>query len=185
MNKFNSAEEAIDWLKQGKILLHPTEGVWGIGCDAFNVTAVNKIIALKQRETSKSLIVLAPTTHDSLQYFQPLSETQINFLETIWPGHTTVIYESSNLAPLHIKAINNTIAMRVSDHLPIINLLNSFNDLMVSTSANISNFPTSNSLDEVKKIFDDPDVAVYAHNNGDALKPSSIIDLKTMEYIRE
>ncbi|MGY8808215.1 MAG: Sua5/YciO/YrdC/YwlC family protein, partial [Gammaproteobacteria bacterium] len=43
MNKFNSAEEAIDWLKQGKILLHPTEGVWGIGCDAFNATAVNKI----------------------------------------------------------------------------------------------------------------------------------------------
>ena len=56
---------------------------------------------------------------------------------------------------------------------------------MVSTSANISNFPTLNSLDEVKKIFVDPDVAVYAHDNGDALKPSSIIDLKTMEYIRE
>jgi L-threonylcarbamoyladenylate synthase len=93
--------------------------------------------------------------------------------------------QANNSLSLSIKAIDNTIAIRVSDHLPIINLLNSFNDLMVSTSANISNFPTSNSLDEVKKTFDDPDVAVYAHNNGDALKPSSIIDLKTMEYIRE
>ena len=59
MNKFNSAEDAIDWLKQGKILLHPTEGVWGIGCDAFNATAVNKINALKQREASKSLIIFS------------------------------------------------------------------------------------------------------------------------------
>ena len=80
MNKFNSAEEAIDWLKQGKILLHPTEGVWGIGCDAFNVTAVNKIIALKQRETSKSLIVLAPTTHDSYNIFNHCLKPKLTFL---------------------------------------------------------------------------------------------------------
>ena len=185
MNKFNSAEEAIDWLKQGKILLHPTEGVWGIGCDAFNVTAVNKIIALKQREISKSLIVLAPTTHDSLQYFQPLSETQINFLETIWPGHTTVIYESSNLAPLHIKALNNTIAMRVSGHKPIKDLLAKFKSLMVSTSANISNQATPSSAAEALQIFPEPEVALYDFDNGSAKKPSSIIDLKTMDYIRE
>ena len=93
--------------------------------------------------------------------------------------------QASDSLSLSIKSINNTIAIRVSNHLPIKNLLNIFNGLMVSTSANISNFPTPNSLDEVKKIFNDPDVAVYAHDNGDALKPSSIIDLKTMEYIRE
>ena len=104
MNKFNSAEGAIDWLKQGKILLHPTEGVWGIGCDAFNAAAVNKINALKQREASKSLIVLAPTIHASLKYLQPLSEIQTNFLETIWPGHTTVIFESNSLVPLSYKS---------------------------------------------------------------------------------
>ena len=93
--------------------------------------------------------------------------------------------QANNSLSQSLKATDNTIALRVSNHLPIINLLNSFNGLMVSTSANISNFPTSDSLDEVKKIFDDPGVAVYAHDNGDALKPSSIIDLKTMEYIRE
>jgi tRNA A37 threonylcarbamoyladenosine synthetase subunit TsaC/SUA5/YrdC len=56
---------------------------------------------------------------------------------------------------------------------------------MVSTSANISNLPTPNSIDDIKKIFNDIDVAVYAHDNGDASKPSSIIDLNSMEYIRE
>jgi len=185
LNKFNTAEAAIDWLTQGKILLHPTEGVWGIGCDAFNASAVNKINALKQREASKSLIILAPTIHDSLKYFQPLSETQINFLETIWPGHTTVIYESNNLVPFHIKALNNSIAMRVSDHKPIKELLAKYKSLMVSTSANISNQPTPITAAEALEIFPEPDVALYDFENGSANKPSAIIDLKTMDYIRE
>jgi L-threonylcarbamoyladenylate synthase len=93
--------------------------------------------------------------------------------------------QANNLIPSTIKAIDNTIAIRVSNHLPITNLLNSFNGLMVSTSANISNLPTPNSIDDIKKIFNDSDVAVYAHDNGDASKPSSIIDLNSMEYIRE
>ena len=185
MNKFNFAEDAIDWLKQGKILLHPTEGVWGIGCDAFNATAVNKINALKQREASKSLIILAPTIHDSLKYFQPLSEIQTNFLETIWPGHTTVIFESNSLVPSHIKALDNSIAMRVSDHKPIKELLAKFKSLMVSTSANISNQPTPITAAEALKIFPEPDVALYDFENGSANKPSAIIDLKTMDYLRE
>ena len=185
MNKFNSAEEAIDWLNQGKILLHPTEGVWGIGCDAFNATAVNKINALKQREASKSLIILAPTIDDSLKYFQPLSKMQTNFLETIWPGHTTVIFESNSLVPSHIKASDNSIAMRVSDHQPIKELLAKFKSLMVSTSANVSNQPTPITAAEALKIFPEPDVALYDFENGLASKPSAIIDLKTMGYLRD
>ena len=140
---------------------------------------------LKKRSDNKNFILLAPSISFALEFSAELEASQIEFLESVWPGHVTVIMQANDSLSLSIKAIDNTIAIRVSDHLPIINLLNSFNDLMVSTSANISNFPTPNSLDEVKKIFDDPDVAVYAHNNGDALKPSSIIDLKTMEYIRE
>ena len=106
-------------------------------------------------------------------------------MESVWPGHVTVILQANNLVSSAIKAIDNTIAIRVSNHLPITKLLNSFNGLMVSTSANISNLPTPNSIDAIKKIFNDSDVAVYAHDNGDASKPSSIVDLNSMEYIRE
>ena len=185
MKEFSCPVEASNWLKEGKILIHPTEGVWGLGCDALNINACKKISLLKQRPGNKNFILLAPSISFALDHSVEIKASQIEFLESVWPGHVTVILQANNLISSAIKAIDNTIAIRVSDHLPIINLLNSFNGLMVSTSANISNFPTSNSLDEVKKIFDDPDVAVYAHDNGDALKPSSIIDLKTMEYIRE
>ena len=185
MKEFSFPADASNWLREGKILIHPTEGVWGLGCDASNSSACKKISYLKKRSDNKNFILLAPSISFALEFSDELEVSQIEFLESIWPGHVTVIMRANDSLSLSINDIDNTIAIRVSDHLPIINLLNSFNGLMVSTSANISNFPTPNSLDEVKKIFDDPDVAVYAHDNGDALKPSSIIDLKTMEYIRE
>ena len=185
MREFSSPADASNWLKEGKILIHPTEGVWGLGCDASNISACKKISLLKKRSDNKNFILLAPSISFALECSAELDASQIEFLESVWPGHVTVIVQANDSLSLSIKSIDNSIAIRVSSHLPVINLLNIFNDLMVSTSANISNFPTPNSLDEVKKIFDDSDVAVYAHDNGDALKPSSIIDLKTMEYIRE
>ena len=178
-------EAASASLKAGDVIAYPTEAVWGIGCDAFNAAAVKKINSLKQREASKSLILLASSISDALRYFQPLSEEKIKFLETVWPGHTTVIYNKNKLIPRHLNTLNNTIALRVSNHKPLISLLSIFNNLMVSTSANISNLPTPKRPEDIAKTFDDPDVAFYYFNNGGSKKPSSIIDLNTMEYIRE
>ena len=185
MKEFSSPADASNWLKEGKILIHPTEGVWGLGCDASNISACKKISLIKKRSDKKNFILLAPSISFALDCSAELEASKIEFLESIWPGHVTVIMQANNLISSSIKAIDNTIAIRVSNHLPIINLLNLFNGLMVSTSANISNLPTPNSIDDIKKIFNDSDVAVYAHDNGDASKPSSIVDLNSMEYIRE
>jgi len=185
LKEFSSPAEASNWLKEGKILIHPTEGVWGLGCDASNINACEKIALLKQRPKNKNFILLAPSISFAIGCSEKIESSKIEFLESIWPGHVTVILQPNNSIKSSIKALDKTIGVRVSNHLPIVNLLNSFKNLMVSTSANISNFPTPSLLDEVKEIFDDPDVAAYAHDNGGALKPSSIIDLNTMEYIRE
>ncbi len=185
MKEFSSPVEASNWLKKGNILIHPTEGVWGLGCDASNKNACEKISILKQRPKSKNFILLAPSISFAIGCSEKIEPSKIEFLKSLWPGHVTVILQANNSVSSSVKASDNTIALRVSNHLPIINLLNSFNNLMVSTSANISNFPTPNLLAEVKEIFNNSDVAVYAHDNGDASKPSSIVDLKTMEYIRE
>tara|TARA_B100001113_G_C20976176_1_gene564024 strand:+ start:158 stop:715 length:558 start_codon:yes stop_codon:yes gene_type:complete len=185
LKKIFNPQEAAEWLDQGKILVHPTEGVWGIGCDAFNQSAVEKVNILKQRDSSKSFILLAPSTQKALQYFRPLSDKQNEFIKNHWPGHITIIFSSNEEVPNYLKAIDNTVAIRVSSHKPIINLLSFFNNLMVSTSANISNLPTPKNLEDIAEIFSDSDVAFYYFENGKSKKPSSIIDLNTMEYIRE
>ena len=185
MKQFLDPKEASNWLMDGKILIHPTEGIWGIGCDAFSAKAVKKIKNLKQRDSTKSFILLVSSTSNALAYCKPLSQLKLATLQEIWPGHTTAILESSKIIPDNIKSIDNTIALRVSAHKPLFDLLKFFNKPMVSTSANISNQPTPKSLAEVSTIFKDPDVAIYNHKNGIAKKPSSIINLNTMEYLRE
>ena len=185
MKEFSSPAEASNWLKKGKILIHPTEGVWGLGCDALNINACNKISLLKQRPGNKNFILLAPSISFALDHSVEIKASQIEFLESVWPGHVTVILQANNLVSSAIKAINNTIAMRVSGHKPIKDLLAKFKSLMVSTSANISNQATPSSAAEALQIFPEPEVALYDFENGSAKKPSSIIDLKTMDYIRE
>ncbi|MBD63115.1 MAG: hypothetical protein CMD68_03435 [Gammaproteobacteria bacterium] len=185
MIKFNNPADAADWLVQGKILIHPTEGVWGIGCDAFNQSAVKKINSLKGREASKSLILLAPSIIDALSYLKPLSKSKLEFIDKIWPGHTTVVSDANESILDYLKPINNTVALRVSNHKPIINLMSIFKKLMVSTSANLSNLSTPQTLKEIEENFSDPDVGIYYFKNGNSKKPSAIIDLNSMEYIRE
>ena len=114
-----------------------------------------------------------------------MSKTKLEFIETIWPGHTTIISDANENVPYYLKPINNTIAIRVSNHKPIINLMLIFKKLMVSTSANLSNHPTPKTLDEIEKNFLDPDVGIYYFKNGNLKKPSAIIDLNSMEYVRE
>tara|TARA_B100000676_G_scaffold106343_1_gene106341 strand:- start:5137 stop:5694 length:558 start_codon:yes stop_codon:yes gene_type:complete len=185
LNKIFNPIDAVKWLKHGKILVHPTEGVWGIGCDAFNHLAVDKINTLKQRDPSKRFILLAPSVKNALKYFQPLSNEQIEYVMNHWPGHTTIIFNSNKKIPKYLKTDINTVAIRVSNHKPVVDLLTHFNSLMVSTSANISNLPIPKKLEDIAKLFTDPDVAFYYFENGESKKPSSIIDLNTMEYIRE
>jgi len=185
LKEFSCPAEAANWLKKGKILIHPTEGIWGIGCDALDASACKKINFLKHRDPEKKFILLSPSTQIALDFFQPITHDQASFLNKIWPGHTTVIYHAKKNVAKHLKASDKTIAIRVSAHIQILNLLKELSSLMVSTSANISNSPTLTSLVDIYQSFKDPDVAVYAHTNGLEKKPSAIVRLESMEYIRE
>jgi L-threonylcarbamoyladenylate synthase len=185
LREFSCPAEAANWLKKGKILIHPTEGIWGMGCDALNASACKKINFLKHRDQEKKFILLSPSIQIALEFFQPLTHDQASFLNKIWPGHTTVIHYAKKNVVKHLKASDNTIAIRVCAHIQVLNLLNELSSLMVSTSANISNSPTPTSLVDIYQSFKDPDVAVYAHTNGLEKKSSAIVRLESMEYTRE
>ena len=122
MKEFSSPADASNWLKEGKILIHPTEGVWGLGCNASNISACKKISNLKKRSDNKNFILLAPSISFALELSAELEVSQIEFLESIWPGHVTVIMQANNSLYQSLKATDNTIALRVSNHYPIIEL---------------------------------------------------------------
>ena len=85
-------EECLSVLKQGGIILYPTDTIWGIGCDAANEEAVNRIITLKKRPEQKSFVVLVAAEKDILQYTASPDLAIFDYLQAI-NKPTTVIYE--------------------------------------------------------------------------------------------
>ena len=176
---------SIEWLSAGKILAHPTEGIWGLGCDALNKSSFSKIYDLKKRPQNKSFILLIPSILSIKKYLIALSKEDLNFLNKIWPGHTTVLVKYNKNLPSHLCNDNGKIAIRVSNHLPIKQLLNGFNGFMISTSANISGQKNLQNPNQIIDTFDDIDLAYYDALSGEKTKPSSIIDLESRKVIRE
>ena len=142
-------------MAEGKILIHPTEGIWGIGCDALNKKSFLRIYDLKKRPKNKSFILLIDSLHTVSKYINQLSVEELNFIDTVWPGPTTLLIDYNEKLPEHLQNVSGKIALRVSNHYPIKSLLKAFNGIMVSTSANISGQDNLNNIDEKKNKFND------------------------------
>ena len=177
--------ESIDWLNDGKILVHPTEGVWGLGCNALDQKAFKKIYLLKKRDSQKSFILLASSYEAIKKYIKKLTDDDISFLRKSWPGPVTLLIKFNNDLPSHLKNHTGKIAIRVSNHLPLKSLFKGFKGLMVSTSANVSGEEIINDPIEIINAFDDIDVAYYNESLGTNKKPSTIIDLASRKIIRK
>src|SRR5450631_3004336 len=138
MKKFeNDIINSINVLQQGGIILYPTDTIWGIGCDATNSSAINKIYQLKNREEKKSMIILLAHKSDIKNYVLHPSKKIIDFLAEQKQPTTAIFEKAINLSRELINA-DGTIAIRiVKDEFCKI-LLQRLQRPLVSTSANIS-----------------------------------------------
>jgi len=176
--------KSVEWLKSGKILAHPTESIWGLGCDAFNEKAVNFIFKIKKRSKNKNFILLVNSLGSFKKYLKEINNKDKIFLNKYWPGpHTFLISYNDNL-PTHLHNESGKIAIRVSNHLPIQLLLKSFSGFIVSTSANISGKENINDPYEIMNSFEYKEMAYYDEMLGSNKSPSTIIDLESRSIIR-
>ena len=172
------------WIKSGKILAHPTESIWGLGCDAFIEESVNKIFYLKKRDNKKNFILLADSIESVEKKLCYLSENDKNYLLDYWPGPYTFLINYREDIPNHLKNETNKIAVRVSNHLPLKYFFKWFSGFMISTSANISGQKNINDPQDILDIFEYDELAYYDESLGENKTPSQIIDLETKRIIR-
>jgi L-threonylcarbamoyladenylate synthase len=141
MNFDLDIDPSLKALRAGGLILYPTDTIWGIGCDATDPQAVEKIYALKQREAAKSLIVLMADKRDIVKYTSQPDLRIFDFLATV-KKPTTVIYEGAiGFAPNLVNE-DGTIAIRLVDDPFCRHLIKRFRKPLVSTSANISGEPS-------------------------------------------
>ncbi len=181
-------EKAITVLKRGGIILYPTDTVWGIGCDATNAQAIDKIFELKMRAESKSMICLVSDFKMLQQYVEEVPEVAYDILKYATKP-TTIIYDRPLRVAENIIATDNTLGIRVARDPFCGKLIRKLKRPIVSTSANISGESTPKNFKEISKaILDGVDYVVNLPLQNKGTKPSSIIKIgsdSTVKIIRK
>lgn len=171
-------EETVKYLKAGKIILYPTDTVWGLGCDATNAKAVEKIYKIKQRVTNKSMIVLIDSADKLKDYMKEVPVVTYDLIAGINTPLTIIYPQAKNLAK-NVIANDKSIAIRVVKDEFCKKLIEKFGKPIVSTSANLSSERTPIIFSKIsEQIIKNVDYIVKLFQNSiNKVKPSTIVKL--------
>ena len=165
-------------IKQGKIIVCPTDTVYGLACDAANEKAVRRLFEIKNRPLNKSVPIFVKDIKMAKR-MAFIDKRQEEFLRKYWPGRVTVVLKSRNKLPKSLGA-EKTIGLRIPNYKFINDVLKKVNRPLTGTSANISGQPASGDIKEVLRQFKNrrykPDLVIDA-GRLPKRKPSKIIDL--------
>ncbi|MVZ61646.1 L-threonylcarbamoyladenylate synthase [Sphingobacterium humi] len=182
-------KQALDTLKAGGVILYPTDTIWGLGCDATNPEAVEKIYAIKGRDKGKSLIVLLENDYQLEGYVQEVPEVAYQLIEVADKPLTIIYSQAKNLAA-NVVAEDGSIGIRIVKHPFCEELIKRFRKPIVSTSANISGEATAQNFAEVSEAIKEAVDYVVQYGQDDVGKhqASSIMKLDPsgkFEFIRK
>lgn len=179
---------ALKVIKDGGIILYPTDTIWGIGCDATNTEAVKRIFKLKQRDEAKSMIILLDSENKLESYVKEVPAIAYDLIEYTENPLTLVMPCAKNISPALISE-DGSVGIRVAKHDFCQQLIQRLRKPLVSTSANISGKPSPQNFGEVdQEVIDGVDYVVDLEQNSTELKkPSTIMRLNPdgrFEFLR-
>lgn len=175
---------AVDFLKKGHTIIYPTDTIYGLGCDATNYDAVEKINALKERDPSKSLIVLV----DSFQMLESIIEEVPDMAWEVLKVNKkplTIIYDRPKNVAENVVSSANTLAVRVTNDPLCRSMIRKLRKPIVSSSANLSGEPSpvhfSDISEKLKSQVDHIMDIPLVHKD---IKPSSIMQISSNGIIK-
>lgn len=171
-------KKACEVLKKGGIILYPTDTIWGIGCDATNEEAVQRIYELKERDDSKSMLVLLDNPVKLQTYVKEVPDIAWDLIELTEKPLTIIYDEAKNLAP-NLIASDGSIGIRVTSESFSMELCRQFRKPIVSTSANKSGETAPTLFSQISPaIKEGVDYVVsYRQKEQSKAQPSSIVKL--------
>ncbi len=179
-------EKTINKLKQEKTILYPTDTIWGIGCSCSSSKAIRAIFNLKQRENSKTIILLVSSIEMLERYVNISPYIQSYLSQTDRP--TTVIYKNPRNLDSSLIAEDNTVAIRIVEKGFAHELLKALDEPILSTSANISGQATAKNFQEIStEILEGVDYIVPLRTYTTGKQSSKIIAFEqdTIRIIRD
>ena len=171
-------KNACQVLRNGGVILYPTDTIWGLGCDAANSEAVRRIFKIKQREDSKSMLMLLDSDAKLNSYVPEFPDVAYDLID-LAEKPLTIVYDNVRYVAPELKAEDGSVGIRITKELFSKELCARFKGGIVSTSANISGAPSPSKFTDIsKEILDAVDYVVkYRQDDNSSAKPSSIIKL--------
>ncbi|CCX62623.1 sua5/YciO/YrdC/YwlC family protein [Bacteroides sp. CAG:598] len=171
-------KKACQVMREGGVILYPTDTIWGIGCDATNEEAVRRVYEIKRRADSKAMLVLVDSAVKVDFYVQDVPEVAWDLIELADKPLTIIYSGARNLAP-NLLAEDGSVGIRVTGEEFSKRLCQQFRKAIVSTSANVSGQPSPQNFSEIsEEIKAAVDYIVdYRREETTQAKPSSIIKL--------
>ena len=192
MTREEDIKKAVEVMRQGGVILYPTDTIWGIGCDATNAEAVKRVYDIKRRDDSKALICLVDSDARLQRYVRQVPDVAWQLIDSLKEGGkptTRILDGAVNLAP-NLIAEDGSIALRITQEPFSKELCYRFQKAIVSTSANISGEPAAQNYRDIDpQIIEKVDYVCWSRRQEhQPHQPSSIIRLRQdgqVEIIRK
>jgi L-threonylcarbamoyladenylate synthase len=146
-------EKAADFIKKGGMVVFPTRTLYGIGVDAFNTDAVNRVFQVKQRAATNPLSVLIKSIDDVASLAAEIPFAAIKFMETFWPGRLTIVFKARPEVPANVTAGTGKIGIRIPEHPIAVKLVAALDNPLTGTSANLSGDPSADCIGDLPSVI--------------------------------
>ena len=147
-------EQAAKLIKQGKIVVFPTETVYGIGTNGLDENAVRKLYEVKQRPLNKPISLLVSNMEMVDEIARDITEIEYKIMEKFFPGPLTIILKKKNIVPDIITAGQDTVGVRMPSGEIARKLVETAGVPIAAPSANISGEPSGTNLQQIRKHFE-------------------------------
>jgi L-threonylcarbamoyladenylate synthase len=178
---------AVAALRRGGVIACPTEAVWGLACDPFDQAAVARLLAIKHRDVTKGLLLVAcdATQLDALVDWDALPTANRAAVLASWPGPHTWVLPALPAVPRWITGGHQGVALRVSAHTLLAALCRDFGGPLVSTSANLAGEPPARTRADLDPALLTAIDAVLPGDTGGLERPTAIRDACTGLALRD
>ncbi|WP_225332801.1 L-threonylcarbamoyladenylate synthase [Halomicrobium urmianum] len=171
-------------VRDGDLVVFPTETVYGLGADALDPAAVERVFEAKERSRDKPISLAVPDVDAAVEHTEP-TEREERFMRAFLPGPVTVVVERGPDVPDVLTAGREQVGVRVPDHDVALDLLAAAGTPITATSANVSGNPSATRVDELDERIRERAAAVVDDGETEGGTGSTVVDVEAGELLRE
>lgn len=152
---FDKLKEISQIIKNGGIVVFPTETVYGIGTNGLNEEAISRLYEVKQRPTNKPISLLVSSIDMAEMVAKDITDMEYKLMEKFFPGPLTIILKKKNIVPDNLTNNTDTVGIRMPDNIIAKKLIEYANVPIATPSANISGKPSGTNIENIMEDFKD------------------------------